>query len=226
MGPEFLIAAAVASMLASAGGTAMSMSAQNSIKKKQNAARMAEAARQRDIDKRRDAEMQQAQPEFEREKQDERRTSIADSIQQYLQPTVNPATEYLAGSTTPQVIKDSMNQQLVGALRKGQDYAKNLAGVSALSRQRLDNNIGLNRLGERVGMLNNESARSTGLFGGEMDASHLAGAGANSAANLLDGLGGIAGAIGSYHLMSKGLGGISGTKAAKGIATPINMSVG
>lgn len=109
-GEEFLIAAAIASALASAGGTVASMSAQNAIKKKQAAARTAEAAHQRDIDRRRDIEMQRALPEHTVENQQEKQQSLADQLTQYMTPE-NTATEYMAGDTSaPREIKDSMSR--------------------------------------------------------------------------------------------------------------------
>ncbi|SEO84943.1 hypothetical protein [Nitrosovibrio sp. Nv6] len=227
----FLIAAAVASALASAGGTIASMSAQSSIRKKQAAARNAEAVRQRDIDRRRDIEMQKALPEHDVQSQEEKQQGIADELYKYMTPTVDTSTEYMADNmNAPQIIKDTMQRQLVGALQKGKNYARNLSQVSSLGRLNLDNKLGMNRLGERVGMLNNESARSSGILPMELDDANLAGLGAENAAGILNGVGGIADAIGQYQILDKGgiknALGLGAKPTAKGSPLPLNSHVG
>lgn len=222
---DLMVAAAVASMLASAGGTVAQMGAQSKIRKQQGAAQQAEAARQRDIDRRRDLEMQQALPEHTVEKQGEKQDSIANQLTQYMTPTVDTSTEYLADSGAPQEVKDAMSRQLVGALAKGKDYAKNMANVSSYSRLNLDNKLGMNRLGERVGMLNQESQRSSGILPMELDDANLAGVGLNTAATAMNGVGGIADAVMGYKLMTKGVGG-AGKALPKGSALPLNANIG
>ncbi|SOD42595.1 hypothetical protein [Nitrosovibrio sp. Nv4] len=226
----WLVAAAVASALASAGGTVAQMSAQSSIRNKQKTAQNAEAARQRDIDRRRDAEMQKVLPKHEVESQQEKQQGIADELYKYMTPTVDTSTEYMADNTNaPQIIKDTMQQQLVGALQKGKNYARNLSQVSSLGRLNLDNKLGMNRLGERVGMLNNESARSSGILPLELDDANLAGVGAKNAAGVLNGVGGIADAIGQYQILDKGgiknALGLGAKPAAKGSPLPLNSTV-
>ncbi|SCX58910.1 hypothetical protein [Nitrosospira sp. Nsp1] len=223
----WLVAAAVASALASAGGTIASSQAQSAVRKKQATAQNMEAARQRDIDRRRDIEMQNATPEYTPQQQDEKQQGLADQLQQYMTPTTNTATEYMAdNSSVPREIKDSMSQQMVGALQKGKDYAKNMAQVSSLGRLNLDNKLSMNRLGERVGMLNNESARSSGIFPMELDDANYAGVGGTNAAGVLNGIGGIADAIGKYSILTGGLGGGVGKTLAKGSPLPLNSNIG
>lgn len=203
---NFLAAAAVLSALASLGGTAASMGAQSSIRKKQSAARVAEAARQADIERRRQAAMDAAVPEYSREKQEERQQSLADQITQYLTPNVDTTTQYVAQNPgAPKEVTDSMSRQLVSALEKGRNYAKNLAGVSSYGRLNFANKVGMNRLGENINRLNTESERSTNILPIEMQGAYGAGVGAQNMATILNGVAGLANAATSYSLMSRAM---------------------
>lgn len=199
----WLIAAAVASAVASAGGTAASMSAQSAIRRKQAAARNAEAARQADIDRRRQAAVKNAVPEYNRDNQETKQQSMAEQLAQYMAPTVDTSTEYLAQNPgAPKEIQDSMARQLVGALQKGKDYAKDLSHVSSYGRLNLNNKLLMNRFGEEVNRLNSESARSTGILPAELQGAYNAGVGGNTAASIFNGLGGLANAAAAYSIMS------------------------
>jgi len=228
-GEEFLIAAAIASAMASVGGTVANMSAQSSIRKKQATAQAAEAARQHDIDQRRAAEINKATPQFTPQVQEQKQKSLADQLTQYMTPTTNTATEYLADGSTPQEVRDSMSRQLVGALQQGKDYAQNMAQVSSLGRLNLDNKIGLNRLGENVGLLNSESARSTGILPMELDDANLAGVPGYTAGAALNGIGSIADAVAKANIVHRGgLDGLFGSSPkalAKGSPLPLNSNI-
>ena len=121
-----------------------------------------------------------------------------------------------------------MNRQLVGALQKGKDYAKNLADPSPYKTLNLDNRLDLNRLGERIGMLNQESARSSDILPLELNDANVAGVPGYSAAGFLNGVGGIADAVTQANILQRGgldLFGNSTKALTKGSPLPPNSSI-
>lgn len=199
----WLIAAAVASAAASVGGTAASMMSQSAIRKKQQAAQNAEAARQMEIDRRRNAAVTTAVPDYNLENQEKAQQSMAEQIAQYMAPQENTSTEYLARNPgAPKEITDSMSRQLVGALQKGRDYAKDLSQVSSYGRLGFNNKLRLNRLGENMNMLNKEGERSSGILPMELQGAYGAGVAGQNAASIFNGIGGLANAAAAYSIMS------------------------
>jgi type II secretory pathway pseudopilin PulG len=200
---DLLIAAAIASAVASAGGTAASMMSQSAIRSKQKAAQNAETARQAEIDRRRNAAVTTAVPEYNLENQEKKQQSMAEQIAQYVAPQENTSTQYLAANPgAPKEVTDSMSRQLVGALEKGRNYAKDLSQVSSYGRLGFNNKLNLNRLGENMTRLNSESARSSGILPMELEGAYGAGVGAQNAASIFNGIGGLANAAAAYSIMS------------------------
>ena len=201
---DLLVAAAIASAVASAGGTAASMISQSQIRKKQESVQNSETARQADIDRRRNAAVTTAIPEYNKENQEGQQKSMAEQLTQYMTPQVDTNTEYLAANPgAPKEVKDSMARQLVGALQKGRDYAKDLSQVSSYGRLNFGNKLRMNRLGENMAMFNSESARSSNILPMELQGAYNAGTGAQNAASVFNGVAGLANAAASYGLMSK-----------------------
>jgi hypothetical protein len=179
------------------------MMSQSAIRKKQKAAQNAEAARQASIDRRRDAAVTTAVPDYNLENQDKTQQSMAEQIAQYMAPPENTSTEYLAANPgAPKEVTDSMARQLVGALDKGRSYAKDLSQVSSYGRLGFNNKLRLNRLGENVNMLNNEASRSSGILPMELEGAYGAGVGAQNAASIFGGVSGLANAAAAYSILS------------------------
>jgi hypothetical protein len=191
------IASLIASALASAYSTQQQASATRKIQSQQAAAAQAERIRQSAIDDERAAAVAAKTPDFTPEKQNEEQSTIAGNLEKYLAPT-NQRTaaeaEYANASNpgAPKEVNDNRARSLSVALQKGQDYAKNLASVSALKNLNFGNAISIGRLGTTVGELNKQSARSAELLPNELKAAEAAGNAGMTRASAAQGLASIA----------------------------------
>lgn len=201
------LALAAVSAAASIGGTIAQQASQAAIRKKQKQAQFAEMARQSQLDKKKQAEIDAALPEFGKEKHEESREEIASELEASFQPTVDTQTEYAAGDRTlPTFVKDAQQSGLADTIRKGQQYAKNRAELSSYGQKDLFHKFDLNRLGERVGDLNTTSRRSSDALQLELSSAYDAGDTGRTASTVLQGVSGLADAVNSYQLFNRGLG--------------------
>jgi len=201
------LALAAVSAAASIGGTIAQQVSQNAIRKKQKKAQFAEMQRQQDLDARKQKEIDDALPEFEKEKHEEDREEIASDLEASFQPTVDTQTEYAAGDRTlPSFIRDAQESGLTDTIRKGQEYAKNRAQLSSYGQKDLFHKFDLNRLGERVGSLNTTSGKSAEALQLELSSAYDAGNTARTVGSIFSGVGSIADAALSYQLFNKGIG--------------------
>ena len=191
----------IAAMVSMALGTAGTMSANRSVRKKQDGAREAERIRQQRIDQERQAAIDQNMPKFTAEQQMQDRGDIAGKLEQFLTPDsrVVAGGEYLPGASGPKEVQESLASRLAESLSTGRKYAKDLSRMSAFGAQGMQNNIALGRLGQTTGMLGNDSARSNDVLGIEMNGAQRAGNSARVFADVANGVGSIA----SLYGMSK-----------------------
>lgn len=204
--------------------------ARDNVMEEQTRAANMEAERRRQFQAQRQAQIDSALPKFTAQAQQGQQAAIADNLKSYLTPRERPsaATDFLPGNPgAPKEIQDGIAGQLAQALKKGQDYAGNLANVQAVGRSNFDNALQLGRLGESTGQVNQNEQNSAGLLPYELDAANRAGRGMSTAADLANGAGslllfkGLTGAP-----AASGMGGGSGLVMPAGGFSPFSSSLG
>lgn len=212
------IAIALGLMLA---GTYARKKSQEDIEGQQRRVLEAERQRQGMLEEQRANAVAQALPQFTKPAQEAEQQSIAQRVQQYLDPQVQTTAttgDYSSATNpgAPKEIKDREAAAHDAAMRKGRDYASRLSDLSSINLLNFNSGVGLNRLGEKTGNLMTSAARSSQILPFELNSTYLAGQRNATLADTLNG----AGSIAAMYGMSGPSAPAAGTPGGTGITIP------
>lgn len=133
-----------------------------------------------------------------REAQDGRRAETTAELEGKYAPTtsaaIDPGSFAQTGDQAGTVVGRTVADAVRRGLQVGSARARSAAALDSYGRTIFDNGLLLNRSGEELRRIGNNSAGSTGVFNVELDAARQKGSGWNAAADALGGLGSVASA--------------------------------
>lgn len=138
----------------------------------------AEINRQRALDQQRQQGVTATQANFTPANQAVQQQDMAERLRAQLTPpsaAAGDASYSTSNPGAPAMVNDSLSARLALALDRGKQHAANTANVGAIGRVNMNNQVGLNRLGETTGQLNRTGANSANILPMELAAARSAG---------------------------------------------------
>lgn len=182
----------IAGLALTAGSFVTSAIANNQVEDARNAAAVAEATRQDQLQRQAIANLQGTQEQFTRPEQEKGIDEVTQEriarLTENVQGAAGDANEIPLAGSTPRVVRETVGQGLSEGLAEGKDFASRLARVGAFGENQFNNRVALGRLGEQLGLTARESANSANILPVELQEANRAG---NTLFGISDALGGL-----------------------------------
>lgn len=181
-----------AGVTAQALGTIARRRALERVRREQEARVAEEAARQQALQQQADAALRGTVQTFTPQAQEAERQSIAGRYRTMMTPAALADGEYSTAAGTegaPQDVRDRASRALAESVRKGQDYAKNLANLTSYGGLSQQQGIRLADTGRNLGEIARQSRASSSILPYELEGANRSARGAMTASDILNGLG-------------------------------------
>lgn len=180
----------IASLIASAAGTAASYAGAEKVKKQQKRMLDIEGERQREYQDRIDRRVAQTGSQVDRLATERQMQAGAQQRMSAMPDVAPPAGEYIQGvSDAPEVVKSDLARVFLNELQRGKGEMRARAKLGGYKDAMLAQQFALARSGQDVGREVGFSQGSQGALGAELDAAHFKGVPYNLSADVLNSLG-------------------------------------